>query len=82
MSIYWATSFMLPKRTVVEINRLCRNFLWSGPDCINSRALIGWDDLLFPFDEGGLSIRDLSMVNNTAVLRHVWSIVSIKNIVG
>lgn len=63
-----------------EINWLCINFLWSVPDCMTSHAVIGWEDLQYPFDEGGLNIRDLSIVNSVVIMRHVWKIVSKKNI--
>lgn len=80
LSIYWVASFTLPKRTVDGINRLYRNFLWSEPDCLTSHALIGWNDMQYPYDEGGLTIRDLAIVNNATIMRHAWNIVSKKKI--
>lgn len=60
-------SFMLPMRTIYEVNRLCKNFLWSGPDCATSHVTIAWGDTLFVYDEGGLGMRDLMVVNKTAL---------------
>lgn len=80
ISIFRVAAFFIPAITVHAINRICRNFLWSGPDCNASHALVGWDDLLFPYDEGGLAIRDVAVVNRAALLRHVWNLLSVKDI--
>lgn len=66
--------------TVYEINRIYRNFLWSRPNCTLSHALIGWEDMVFLYEEGGLVIRDLAVVNRAVLLRHLWNIVSKKSI--
>lgn len=67
-------------RVIQEINRLCRNFLWNGPDGTTSHALLGFSDLCFPFEEGGVGIKDLEVEKIAAVLRHLWYIVSHWNI--
>ncbi|KAF5181967.1 RNA-directed DNA polymerase (reverse transcriptase)-related family protein, partial [Thalictrum thalictroides] len=67
---------MLPKTTIMEINKICRNFLWRGPDCTPSHALVSWANICFPYDEGGLNIRDLETVNHAAIMRHIWHLVS------
>lgn len=79
-SIYWVAAFQLPMRTIYEVNRICRNFLWSGPDCLPSHSLLSWEDLLFPYDEVGLSIKDLATLNKAATMRHIWNIISRKRI--
>lgn len=79
LTIYWISCFLLLLWTTYEINRLCRNFLWTRPDCTTSHALIGWEDMCVLFDEGGLGIRDLATTNKAAILRHLWNVVSDKN---
>lgn len=45
-----------------------------------SHALIGWEDIAFPYEEGGLRVRDLLIVNKACVLRHIWYIIADRNI--
>lgn len=40
-----------------------------------SRALIGWEDSVFPYEGGGLGIRDLHTMNKAALTRHLWNII-------
>lgn len=78
--IYWLAYFLLPIRTVYEINRLCRIFLGNGLDSFTSHGLIGWEDICYPMDEGGLGVTDLVTINKVSILRHVLNIVRDKNI--
>lgn len=55
---------------------MCRVFLWNGPNTVTTNALIGWEDVTYPFVEGGPGIRDILTVNNALILRHVWKIIS------
>lgn len=62
------------------MNRVYRNFLGNGPNSETSHTLIGWDDITYPYDEGGLGVRDIITVNKACVLRHVWNIESDRDI--
>lgn len=66
-------------RTIIEFNRLCRNFLGNGPDVSTPYALIAYEDLCLPYEEGGLSIRNLEIVNKAAVMRNIWFVVTKKD---
>lgn len=79
MVVYWVLVFQLPARIVQEINRVCRNFLWNGPDPTTSNALIGYEVLCYPYAEGGLGILDLEKTNTTTILRNVWHIITNNN---
>ncbi|KAF5189899.1 RNA-directed DNA polymerase (reverse transcriptase)-related family protein [Thalictrum thalictroides] len=79
MSVFWISSFLLPQRAINEINKLCRNFLWGGSDCTQSHASISWRDLCYPYEEGGLKLRDFSTLNHAANMRHVWHLISGSN---
>lgn len=80
LGIYWLASFMLPMRIIFEINMICKNFLWSRPDGETSHTLIRWDNMVFPYDEGGLGIRDLLTINKACVMRHIWYLIEYKEI--
>lgn len=76
LSLFWCTAFVLPKRTIEDIRRIERNFLWTGPDCTTSHALIKYEELTYPYEEGGIALRDIEKVNQVANLRHIWHLVS------
>lgn len=73
-------SFLLPMRTVHEINRVCINFLWNRLDCVTSHALIRSEDITCTYDKGDLGVRDLFTINKACLMRHIWNNVSEKNI--
>lgn len=75
-AVYWLVAFVLPKRTIHEVNWICRVFLWNVPDAVTSNALIGWDEVAYPYEEGGLGLRDILTVNKALIIRHVWNIIS------
>lgn len=77
---YWLALFLLPLRTVSEINRVCINFLWNGPDCLTCHALLSWDDITYPYNEAGFGARDLQTLNKACILKLIWNIVSNKEI--
>lgn len=82
LHIYWFASFLLTLRTILELNRVYRIFLWCGPDSLTAYFLLGWDDIVFLLDEGGLRVRDIVTMNKAYVLRHVWNIVFDKRCCG
>lgn len=80
LHVYCLATFLLPMRTVYEINRACRVLLWCGVDAMASHALISWEDVAYPYEEGGIRLRDALTVNRAMKLRHVWNIVSNRDI--
>lgn len=79
LASYRISIYKLPKETIHEVKRLCWNLLWNGPDGITLHTLVGFDDLCYLFEEGGMGIRDLEIENTSAILRHLWSIVTNTN---
>lgn len=70
--------FLLPMNTIMEINRMCRNFLWNEPDGSTSQDLITYEEICLPYKDGGLGIRNLETVNRAAIMRNLWFVVSKK----
>lgn len=51
---YWMSIFRLPGWVVKDIDKIRRDFLWSGPDIDHPRCrLVGWKNLYRPKDQGG-----------------------------
>ena len=55
---------------------MCSGFLWSGSPNITTKAKIVWDDMCTPYEEGGLGIRDLKVVNRVNNLKIIWRLLS------
>lgn len=72
MQVYWASIFVLPSKTIKEIESSLMAFLWSGPDMKHTGAKVKWDDICRPKEEGGLGFRKLKDWNNATMLRHLW----------
>ena len=61
---YWAQVYILPKKVLHEIVKICRSFLWSG------QAYTLWCAKKF----GGLGFRDILLWNIANMGRYVWAI--------
>lgn len=73
MQVYWLGIFILPNSVTCAIERICRNFLWSGS--INrSFASVAWAEVCKPKNEGGLGIIDIKLWNKAAIAKHIWAI--------
>ena len=53
-----------------RFNRL----LWNGKSKGTAKAKVSLHELCFPKKEGGLGLKRLEVWNQTAMLKHVWSI--------
>ncbi|XP_056695389.1 uncharacterized protein [Spinacia oleracea] len=74
IQLYWCQIFVMPKKVMKEIQRICRCFLWSGTDAESRKASISWEQLCFPKSCGGLNLKDLTVRNKAAVLKHCWAL--------
>ncbi|XP_019183032.1 PREDICTED: uncharacterized protein LOC109177999 [Ipomoea nil] len=66
---YWMQEFSLPPTVIESIISICRKFLWGG-----KRALVSWDVICRPKDEGGLGLRNLKHWNNAFMTKTLWNI--------
>lgn len=76
MQVYWASVFILPISISKEIEKLIRNFIWSGVDLAQGKSKVAWRDVCRPKREGGLGIRPLHAWNKSLMAFHVWSVIT------
>lgn len=70
---YCMSLFRLPYWVIKEINRIRRDFLWSGPDIDHPRRrLASWKLLCQPKEYGGCSILDLCTFNQMLLGKWWW----------
>nr|GEZ92368.1 hypothetical protein [Tanacetum cinerariifolium] len=78
MHIYWASLFILPTRTLLNIEQLLRQFLWCHGSLGKGKSKVAWESVCLPKDEGGLGIRRLECFNAAIMASHIWKIISLK----
>ncbi|XP_077232625.1 uncharacterized protein LOC143869974 [Tasmannia lanceolata] len=74
--IYWSGSFHIPAEVLIDIEKIIRNFIWSGPSLEKRYHPISWDIICRPKKEGGLGIRCLKDLNIAGQIKQLWKVVS------
>lgn len=70
---YWMSLFHLPCWVIKDIDRIRRDFLWSGPDLDHSGCrLVCWKNLCRPRDQGDWGILDLARFNQALLGKWLW----------
>ncbi|XP_039136185.1 uncharacterized protein LOC120273588 [Dioscorea cayenensis subsp. rotundata] len=74
---YWMSIFRLPKWVCKCIDRLRRDFLWSGPDIDHPKCrLVNWRRLCLPRSQGGWGIINLEDFNCALLGKWWWKVVN------
>ena len=72
---YWSQIFLLPKKVLREIKKVCITFLWTGTDSTSKKApVVAWEQLCLPKSAGGWNILDVENWNQAAITKFYWSI--------
>lgn len=70
---YWMSIFKLPCWVIKALDRIRRDFLWSGPDLSHHGCrLVGWRSLCRPREQGGWGILDLHNFNMALLGKWWW----------
>lgn len=69
---FWSSAFILPAKCLDTIESMCSAFLWSGSPNQTHKAKVSWEDLCYPKDEGGLSVRKLRDSSKAFALKIIW----------
>ena len=76
MTNFWCAAFCLPQACIEEIESMCSAFLWSGSPHDSSKAKIAWEEVCYPYAEGGLGIRRVREVSIVLMLKLIWRLFS------
>lgn len=74
MEAFWSQLFILRKKLVKEIDKVCRIFVWTGKDFPSRKSPMAWEKVCLPKEYGGLNFRALIPSNKTAVLKLIWAL--------
>jgi len=74
MTIYSITIYAWPVSLIKQLERLMRNFLWSGNFENKKLVTISWKVVCSPIKEGGFGLRSLSKFNEASSLKLGWEL--------
>jgi hypothetical protein len=71
--IYWMCIFRLPVNIRKRIDQLCRRFLWFG-DSVRKKSycLVVWRVVCNNYNQWGLGVIDLKIMNKTLLCKWLW----------
>lgn len=73
--VYQMSSTLIHKSVLEKIQSRCLQFFWGKADG-KAICFVKWEKLTRPKLEGGLGLRDLSIMNNALILKNVWKVIS------
>lgn len=73
---YWTASLFLPRKTIKEIERILKGFLWGS----TRKAKIKWSTICQPKEKGGIEINDIALMNNGYIMKNLWDICQKKGV--
>ena len=76
IQVYWSSMFILPSATIRRIESILAAFLWKGTTLSSAGAKVAWSSICFPRREGGLGVKRLQTWNRSAILRHIWRLLT------
>ena len=72
---FWLSNLPMPVGVRRDkITRICGNLLWRGQCFVFKKALVAWDDICLPKNEGGLGFKNLEAWNLTLLSKNLWNI--------
>uniref|UniRef100_A0A803PC61 Reverse transcriptase domain-containing protein n=1 Tax=Cannabis sativa TaxID=3483 RepID=A0A803PC61_CANSA len=71
---YWSQIMVLPKRTIRDIEAICRAYLWEGQHLSQGPGPIARDSVCQPKAAGGIGLRKIAEWNIAAMTKYVWAI--------
>ncbi|XP_056687533.1 uncharacterized protein [Spinacia oleracea] len=74
LQIYWSQIFMLPKKVVREIERICITYLWTGDTKTSKKSPIAWDSVCKPKVAGGQNVKNFHLWNKAVILKLLWAL--------
>ncbi|KAK1278125.1 hypothetical protein QJS04_geneDACA014823 [Acorus gramineus] len=78
LHLYWTGAYSLPKKTIKDVEKMIRDFLWRDTPDKHTIHHVNWNSVCCPKEEGGLGIKRISDWNSAATSVHFWDIAANK----
>lgn len=73
LPIFALTALRAPKKTMKEVDKARRRFLWAPDDDLTgARCKVGWSKVCSPTDKDGLGLHDMQRFSRALRLRWLW----------
>ncbi|KAL2235686.1 UNVERIFIED_CONTAM: putative ribonuclease H protein, partial [Sesamum indicum] len=74
LGVYWASTFILPKGVIKDIEKRLRVFLWRGTGN-SGYPKVAWKEICKPKEEGGLGLKDMSTLNRALMCKKLCEVI-------
>lgn len=69
----------LPKQVCEELDKKCRNFIWGSSQDHRKVHLVSWKEVCKPKLDGGLGMRQSTLLNTANMMKVGWNIMNKKD---
>lgn len=76
---YWTQIFLLPKKVLREIRKVCGVFVWTGRSEPSRKAPLAWEQICLPKVAGGWNLLDVEVWNTAAIAKYFWCLAEKKD---
>lgn len=77
LPIYQYAIIMAPESAHKQMDLIIRSFLWQGGKQENKKSsLVKWDQVVLPYEKGGLSIRLPGLMNAALGMKIMWKLIT------
>ncbi|XP_026436643.1 uncharacterized protein LOC113334652 [Papaver somniferum] len=76
--IYNMAVYKWPSYVIKICEKVIRIFLWSGDSDVRKFKTVAWERVHTPFNEGGLDIPRLAVINRAFLMKMIWKIMHSK----
>jgi hypothetical protein len=79
MMVYSITIYSWPISLIKELEKYMRNFIWSRDLQSIKMIIVSWSSVCKSMDKGGLGLRSISVINQSANLKLLWESTNSEN---
>ena len=76
MLVHTLAVYSWPIALLKDIEKWCRNFIWSGDIEKRKMVTVSWYTVCKPLEEGGLGLRSLTTLNEASNLKLCWDLIN------